>query len=83
MRRIDVVPRGDRGWVVLYEGDSVPISEHETKEAAVADARSHARVFGMEQIAVLRRDGHIDALIDVEPEHEAPTPRDVKGPAVS
>jgi hypothetical protein len=65
--------------VVRYEGDPTTLSEHETLAEARSEARNHARQFGERVIHVHELDG--DYVTEfVEPDFEAPTPRDVKGP---
>src|SRR4051812_31419542 len=66
------------GW--CYQGDPTPIGRYETLGETETQARSFAREFGIDTIVVHERDGEV-RVQHVEPEHPAPTPRDVKGPA--
>jgi hypothetical protein len=78
---LEVLPLSRHHWVVRYEGDVTPLSEHSTQAEARADALNWARQFGEVAIHVHELDGecHTDA---VEPDFRAPTPADVKGPVV-
>jgi hypothetical protein len=78
---LEIVPLSRHRWIVRYEGDPTPLSEHPTLADARAEARNHARQFGEPTIHVHELDGesHTEA---VDPEFRAPTPADVKGPHV-
>ena len=82
MPRITVMPAEKRRWIVAYEGDPTPISEHETREEAEIWAREHAREFGQAEVIVHHLDD-TQSYQQVDPERPAPTPRDVKGPSLS
>jgi hypothetical protein len=79
--RLEVVPLEPGHWVVRYLGDPTPVGEASREDDAIAEARNFARQFGEPLIVVHERDGRIREL-EVDPEYRAPTPRDVKGPAV-
>lgn len=76
-----IQPLSRHRWVVRYEGDPTPLSEHPTQTDALAEARNFARQFGERVIHVHELDGdsHIE---EVDPDFPAPTPADVKGPHV-
>jgi hypothetical protein len=76
---LEILPRSRHRWIVRYEGDPTPLSEHATLTDARAAARNHARQFGEPIIHVHELDGecHTQSL---EPDFRAPTPADVKGP---
>ena len=78
---LEIVPLSRHRWLVRYEGDVTPLSEHATQTEARAEARNWARQFGEPVIHVHHLDGerHTET---VDAEHRAPTPRDVKGPVV-
>jgi hypothetical protein len=78
---LEIVPLSRHRWIVRYEGDTVPLSEHPTLTEARAEARNHARQFGESTIEVHELDGefHIE---HVDPDFRAPTPADVKGPPI-
>jgi hypothetical protein len=78
---LEVLPLSRHRWVVRYEGDPTPISEHVTETDARAEARNHARQFGERTIHVHELDGEIRTE-HIDPDYEAPTPADVKGPPV-
>jgi hypothetical protein len=78
---LEVLPLSKQHWVVRYEGDATPLSERPTLEEALAEARIHAKEFGEPVIHVHGLNGSV-RLAQVEPEHRAPTPADVKGPRV-
>jgi hypothetical protein len=78
---LEITPLSRHRWVVRYEGDPTALSEHETLSEARSEARNHARQFGERVIHVHELDGDYRTEF-VEPEFEAPTPRDVKGPRV-
>ena len=80
MPRIHIMPAGRRRWTVAYEGDPTPISEHDSQSEAETWARSHAREFGEAEIIVHHLDD-TQSYQQVDPEREAPTSADVKGPA--
>jgi hypothetical protein len=79
--QLEVVPLSRHHWIVRYAGDVTPLSEHATETDAVAEARNHARLFGEPAIHVQELDGGRRTEY-VDPEFRAPTPADVKGPAV-
>jgi hypothetical protein len=76
---LEVLPLSRHRWVVRYEGDPTPITEHPTQAEAKAAARLHAMQFGERQIHVHELDGEVH-IEGVEPQFRAPTPADVKGP---
>jgi hypothetical protein len=78
---LEIMPLSRHRWVVRYEGDVTPLSEHDTLTEARAEARNHARQFGVSRIHVHELDGgqHTE---EVEPDFPAPTAADVKGPKV-
>jgi hypothetical protein len=78
---LEILPMSRHRWVVRYEGDVTPLSEHETQADARVEARHHARQFGESVIHVHELDGdwHTE---EIEPDFRAPTPKDVKGPKV-
>jgi hypothetical protein len=76
---LEVLPLARHRWVVRYEGDPTPVSEHSTQTEAKAAARLHARQFGERVIHVHELDGELHTE-GVEPDFRAPTPADVKGP---
>ena len=78
---LEILPLSRHRWVVRYEGDVTPLSEHPTQTEARAEARNWARQFGEPAIHVHELDGecHTEA---VDPDFRAPTPADVKGPVV-
>jgi hypothetical protein len=78
---LEVVPLSRHRWVVRYEGDVTPLSEHPTQTDAIAEAYSWARQFGEPAVHVHELDGEFRTLA-VDPDHRAPTPADVKGPVV-
>jgi hypothetical protein len=78
---LEIVPLSRHRWVVRYEGDITPLSEHSTQADALADARNWARQFGELAIHVYELDGGAHT-VDVDPDYRAPTPADVKGPVV-
>ena len=76
---VQPAPHGDTGWIVAYENDPTPLSEHATREEAEIAAREHARAFGQAEVIIYGRDGERDYQ-QFDPEHwHAPTVRDVKG----
>ena len=79
--RLEILPLSRHRWVVRYEGDTVPLSEQPTLTEASAEARNWARQFGETEILVHELDGesHVE---HIDPDFPAPTPADVKGPAV-
>jgi hypothetical protein len=79
MRHLEVMYGPQRRWFVRYEDDATFLSEHDTREAAEAEARSHARQFGVNVIHVYELDGE-QSTIALEPDHDAPHVSDVKGP---
>ena len=78
---LEIVPLSRHRWVVRYEGDVTPLSEHRTQGEARVEARNWARQFGEPLIHVHELDGerHTET---VDPDFPAPTPADVKGPVV-
>jgi hypothetical protein len=80
-RHLEIVPQSRHHWVVRYEGDVTPLSEHPTETEARAEARNWARQFGVTAVHVHELDG--DHRIEfIDPDFDAPTPADVKGPVV-
>jgi hypothetical protein len=79
--RLEIRPLSRHRWVLRYEGDATPLSEHWTLAEARQAAINHARQFGEPTIHVYELDGE-EHYEDVEPDFRAPTPRDVKGPQV-
>lgn len=75
---LEVFPLSRHRWVVRYEGDVTPLSEHATQTDAVAEARNWARQFGVVAIHVHELDGG-EHTVRIDPDHPAPTPADVKG----
>jgi hypothetical protein len=71
MPHLEVVPTGKHHWVVRYEGDPVPLSEHDAKEDAIAEATNHAREFPEPIIRVHDLDGEVHTMI-IEPDHPGP-----------
>lgn len=78
---LEILPLSREHWVVRYEGDVTPLSEHRTLAEARQAAINHARQFGEPTIYVHELDGEAHEEY-VEPDFRAPTPRDVKGPHV-
>ena len=78
---LEVLPLSRHRWVVRYEGDTTPLSEHPTLTEARAEARSWARQFGEPLIHIHELDGECHTE-PVDPDFRAPTAADVKGPAV-
>ena len=79
---LEILPLSRHRWIVRYEGDTTPLSEHPTQTEARAEARNWARQFGETLIHVHELDG--DAHTEtVDPDYFAPTPADVKGPVAS
>jgi hypothetical protein len=80
-RHLEIVPQSRHRWIVRYEGDVTPLSEHATQTEAKVEALNWARQFGVTAIHVHDLDGehHIQF---VDPDFPAPTPADVKGPVV-
>ncbi|MEA2366641.1 MAG: hypothetical protein QOE69_872 [Thermoleophilaceae bacterium] len=78
---LEIVPLSRHRWVVRYEGDVTPLSEHPTLTEAEVDARNFARQFGEPLIHVHELDGE-ERDVHIEPDFRAPTPADVKGPKV-
>jgi hypothetical protein len=78
---LEVLPLSRHRWIVRYEGDPVPLSEHETQTDARVDARNFARQYGEHVIHVHELDGEFHSE-EVDPDFTAPTPADVKGPRV-
>jgi hypothetical protein len=78
---LEILPLSRHRWVVRYEGDPVPLSEHATLSDARAAATSFARQYGEPDIHVHELDGECRTEY-VDAEFRAPTPADVKGPHV-
>ena len=78
---LEIVPLSRHRWIVRYEGDPTPLSEYPTLTDARAGARNWARQFGESTIHVHELDGEFHDET-VEPDFDAPTPADVKGPHV-
>jgi hypothetical protein len=78
---LEILPLSRHRWVVRYEGDPTPLSEHPTLTEARAAARNHARHFGEPTIHVHELDGECHTEY-VDAEFRAFTPADVKGPRV-
>ncbi|MGZ6716432.1 MAG: hypothetical protein ACXVFG_16980 [Gaiellaceae bacterium] len=78
---LEVLPLSRHRWIVRYEADATPLSEHPTLAEARVAAINHARQFGEQTINVHELDGdhHVEV---VQPDFRAPTPADVKGPHV-
>jgi hypothetical protein len=78
---IEILPLSRQHWVVRYEGDVTPLSEHPTLTDARSAAINHARQFGESTIRVHELDGELHDE-SIEPDFRAPTPADVKGKTV-
>jgi hypothetical protein len=78
---LEIVPLSRHRWIVRYEDDPTPLSEHATLAEARAEAVNHARQFGEPTIHVHELDGELHDE-EVDPDFRAPTPADVKGPHV-
>jgi hypothetical protein len=78
---LEILPRSRHRWIVRYEGDVTPLSEHPTLSEARAAAINHARQFGEPTIHVHELDGELHEE-HVDPDFRAPTPADVKGKTV-
>jgi hypothetical protein len=78
---LEVRPLSRQHWIVRYEGDVTPLSEHPTLAEARRAAINHARQFGERRIHVLELDGD-QRYEELDPDFSAPTPADVKGPHV-
>jgi hypothetical protein len=61
---LEVLPLSRHRWIVRYEGDPTPLSEHPTLTDARAEARNWARQFGEPIIHVHELDGecHTEAV---------------------
>jgi hypothetical protein len=79
---LEIVPQSRHRWVVRYEDDVTPLSEHTTQSEAVVEARNWARQFGEPFIHVHELDGGCHTLV-IDPDFRAPTAADVKGPVVN
>jgi hypothetical protein len=79
--RLEIRPLSRHHWVVRYEGDVTPLSEHTTLTAARREAINHALQFGEPTIHVYELDGeeHEEYL---DPDFKTPTRRDVRGPHI-
>jgi hypothetical protein len=77
-RHLEIQPVSRQHWIVRYEGDVTPLSEHPTLTEARAAAINHARQFGVTTIHVHELDGehHVE---HITPDFPAPTPADVLG----
>jgi hypothetical protein len=73
---LEIWPVSRHRWILRYEGDVTPLSEHPTLTDARAAAMNHARQFGEPTIHVhgLHGEHHIEK---VDPDFPAPTPADV------
>jgi hypothetical protein len=80
-RHLEIMPLSRHRWVVRYEGDVTPLAELDTLTEAEAEARNHARQFGVSQIHVHELDGGWHTHVS-DPDFPAPTSADVKGPKV-
>jgi len=83
MRHLEIMPARPQhgtGWVFRYEDDTDIIGRADTLPEAETLARAHAREFGVNVIHVFEHDGD-RREIALEPDRQAPTPKDVKGPA--
>jgi hypothetical protein len=78
---LEILPLSRHHWVVRYEGDVTPLSEHPTLSDARAEAINHARQFGEPTIRVHELDGELHDE-EIDPDFPAPTPADVKGRTV-
>jgi hypothetical protein len=78
---LEIVPLSRHHWIVRYEGDVTPIAEAATLTEARVEARNFARQFGEPLIHVHELDGEQHDE-EVDPDFDAPTVRDVKGPHV-
>jgi hypothetical protein len=78
---LEILPLSRHRWVVRYEGDVTPLSEHETQADALAEARNWARQYGENLIHVHELDGG-SHTVEIDPDFRAPTAADVKGPVV-
>ncbi|HEV7528974.1 MAG TPA: hypothetical protein VGO29_08760 [Solirubrobacteraceae bacterium] len=78
---LEIQPLSRHRWIVRYEGDPTPLSQHATLTQARAEARNHARQFGEPTIHVHELDGECHTE-HVDPDFRAPTSADVKGPHV-
>ncbi|MEN3283266.1 MAG: hypothetical protein V7607_4406 [Solirubrobacteraceae bacterium] len=78
---LEILPLSRHRWIVRYAGDPTPLVEQPTLTDARAEARNWARQFGESTILVHELDGeaHVE---EIDPDFDAPTPRDVKGPHV-
>jgi hypothetical protein len=78
---LEILPLSRHRWIVRYAGDPTPLVEQPTLADARAEARNWARQFGESAILVHELDGeaHIE---EIDPDFDAPTPADVKGPHV-
>jgi hypothetical protein len=73
---LEIVPLSRHHWVLRYEGDTTPLSEHSTLSEARAAAINHARQFGEPRIHVHKLDGE-EHYESVRPDFRAPTVADV------
>jgi hypothetical protein len=73
---LEIRPLSPQHWIVRYEGDATPLSEHPTLAEARAAAINHARQFGEPMIHIhgLKGEEHIE---HVDPDFPAPTPADI------
>lgn len=75
-RHLEIRPISRQHWIVGYEGDVTPLSEHPTLSDARAAAINHARQFGVTKLHVHELDGerHVE---HITPDFAAPRPADV------
>jgi hypothetical protein len=78
---LEILPLSRHRWIVRYAGDPTPLAEQPTLTDARAEARNWARQFGERRILVHELDGESHTE-EIDPDYEAPTPADVKGPHV-
>jgi hypothetical protein len=74
--RLVIRPLSRQHWIVAYEGDTTPLSEHPTQAEARRAAVNHARQFGEPTIHVYELDGE-EHEEHVDPDFPAPTLRDL------
>jgi hypothetical protein len=72
-RPLEIFPESRHHWVVRYEGDATPLSEHATQSDADAEALNRARQFGVAAIHIHDLHGE-HSIRFVEPDFPAPTP---------
>jgi hypothetical protein len=76
---LEILPESRHRWIVRYEGDVTPLSEHATLTEARAEARNWARRFGDPVIHVHELDGDSHTE-QIDPDFRAHTAAEVKGP---